>query len=520
MKIERTKNAAKNIATGLGLKLFQTLMPFFMRTVMIRLLGVSYLGLNGLFVSILRILNLAELGVGAAMVFSMYRPVAEDDTDTICALMGLYRRYYRIIGLVIGFVGLALTPVIPSLISGDVPSELNVYVLYLMNLASTVLTYWLFAYKNCLLQAHQKTSVTNMIQTVISALQFGAQLVVLLIWRNYYLYVIVNLVAQAVANVTTAIAATRMYPLYKPKGVLRKDIVKAINQRVGDLFTAKVGAVVLNSVDTVVISSFLGLTILAVYQNYYFILTSVTGVIEIVFSSILGGLGNSYITETREKYYQDLKKFTFLFLWLTSVCTCCFLGMYQPFMRIWVGEELMLGIPSVLLLVMYFYIYTLIRLLNVYKDAAGLWHEDRLRPLITAVVNLLLNLLWVRRWGINGVLLSTIVALLFVGMPWVVRNVFTLLFDKVQLRSFLKQIFIMAGCALLSGAIVLLLCFHIRAGLWGSLVACTCISVIVPNFLFFVVFRNSPQFIPAVHLLDRFTGYRLKLSKWLIPRDQ
>lgn len=516
MKIDRTKNAAKNIATGLFLKLFQTLAPFLMRTAMIRLMGVEYLGLNGLFTSILHILNLAELGVGAAMVFSMYRPIAEDDADTICALMRLYRRYYRIIGLGIGAVGLILTPVIPRLISGEVPPEIDVYVLYLLNLASTVLTYWLFAYKNCLLQAHQKTNISNMIQVAVSALQYGVQLVVLILWRNYYLYVLVNLVAQALTNVTTAAAVTRLYPQYKPGGKLPAEQSRQINGRIRDLFTGKLGGVVLNSVDTVVISAFLGLTVLAVYQNYYFILTSIIGVVEIIFGSVMGGLGNSFVTESREKNFQDLKKFTFLLLWLSGVCACCFLGMYQPFMKIWVGEELMLEMAAVVFFALYFYMCIFNRLLSVFKDAAGLWHEDRLRPLVSALVNLTLNLLWVKRWGINGVLLSTVLSMLIVGMPWILRNLFTLFFSKEQLKSFLVQVFSMTAVSAAAGALIVVLCGWVRLGPWASLIACGGISVVVPNVIFYLAFCRSSQFGPAVELVDRLTGKRLKLCRRLL----
>ena len=147
MRIERRKNAVKNIKAGIILRIYQIIVPFFMRTAMIYFMGVEYLGLSSLFTSVLSFLNLAELGVGSAMVFAMYRPIAEDDEKTICALMALYRRYYRLIGLFIGAVGLALTPFIPRLISGEVPADVNVYLLYLLNLSATVLTYWLFAYQ-------------------------------------------------------------------------------------------------------------------------------------------------------------------------------------------------------------------------------------------------------------------------------------------------------------------------------------------------------------------------------------
>ena len=139
-KIERTKNASRNIVFGVILKAYQILVPFLMRTAMIYLMGVQYLGLNSLFTSILQVLNLAELGVGSAMVYSMYKPIAEDDDTTICALMKLYRTYYRVIGLVIAVVGCVLTPFIPHLIKSDVPAGLNIYILYLLNLGATVLS--------------------------------------------------------------------------------------------------------------------------------------------------------------------------------------------------------------------------------------------------------------------------------------------------------------------------------------------------------------------------------------------
>ena len=121
MRIEKTKNAMKNITAGMILRIYQMIVPFLMRTAMIYIMGVQYLGLNSLFVSVIQVLSLAELGVGNAMVFAMYKPIAQDDEKTICALMNLYRRYYRITGLVIGAVGLMLTPMVPHLISGDVP---------------------------------------------------------------------------------------------------------------------------------------------------------------------------------------------------------------------------------------------------------------------------------------------------------------------------------------------------------------------------------------------------------------
>ena len=169
-KIERTKNATRNIIFGVILRAYQIIVPFLMRTAMIYLMGVQYLGLNSLFTSVLQVLNLAELGVGSAMIYSMYRPIAEDDNTTICALMKLYRTYYRLIGLIIAVVGCILTPFIPKLISGDIPQGINIYILYLLNLGATVLSYWLFAYKNSILQAHQRTDIVSKVTLITNTI--------------------------------------------------------------------------------------------------------------------------------------------------------------------------------------------------------------------------------------------------------------------------------------------------------------------------------------------------------------
>ena len=505
MKIERTKNATKIIKVGFLLKLYQVIAPFIMRTVMIYYMGVEYLGLNSLFASILQVLNLAELGVGRSMVFGMYEPIAKDDTQTICALMRLFRFYYRIIGLVIGVVGLVLTPFIPRLVSGDIPAELNIFIMYLLNLGSTVLSYWLFAYKNSILDAHQRSDISYVVTMIVNTVQYVVQLWIICVLKNYYLYIIVMLGMQVINNIMTAIIVSKMYPQYKAVGFLEKTEVNKINRRILDLFTGKIGAVVQNSVDTIVISAFLGLKMLAIYQNYYFILTAILGIIEVLLGSMLAGLGNSFIIETREKNYRDMKKFTFLFMWLIGVCSCCFLGMYQPFIELWVGKEFLLDFSIVICFTVYFYFYTLNRWLNVYKDAAGLWHEDRFRPLVTSICNLTLSLLWVKTFGLHGVLLATVFSWVVIGIPWIMGNVFSRVFSRKDVVDYLHQIgsYVFAACV--AAICVVLLCAQIQEISWGTFIVRGCICVTVPNVLFFGVFRKNEQFYTSVLFIERVT---------------
>lgn len=513
MRIERTKNATRNIIFGIVLKVYQIAMPFLIRTAMIYFMGVEYLGLDSLFTSILQVLNLAELGVGSAMVYGMYKPIAEDDSVTICALMKLYRTYYRVIGLVIAVVGLILTPFIPYLIKSDLPKELNIYILYWLNLAATVFSYWLFAYKNSLFQAHQRNDIVSKVNLITYTVRYIVQLIVIFIVKDYYLYIIAILGTQILTNIITAIAATHFYPNYKARGDLDKDMVHDINHRIRDLFTSKLGGVIVNSADTVVISAFLGLTVLAIYQNYYYILTAVIGIVLIIFQACTAGIGNSVIVESEEKNFNDLKKFTFLIAWVAGFCTCCLLCLYQPFMKIWVGEDLMLGFSAVICFCIYYFVYEINQLLNTYKDAAGIWHEDRFRPLVTAGANLGMNLIMVQFWGIYGVLLSTVLSTLFVGMPWLLHNLFTVLFDKKHLPEYLRSLLLYVLVVFISCVGCYFICQLFQLSDWLTLIVRIIICCLVPNIIYFVAYRKRLEFRQCLQLLDNMTQNKFNLEK-------
>lgn len=502
MKIERTKNATRNIIFGTMLKLYQIVVPFLMRTAMIYFLGVQYLGLDSLFISILQILNLAELGVGSAMVFSMYKPIAEDDDIQICALMKLYKIYYRIIGAVILVAGLIVCPFIPYLIKSDLPADLNVYILYIMNLFATVLSYWLFAYKNCLLQAHQRTDITSKISLLIYTLRYLIQFIVLLVLKNYYLYLMVSLLCQIALNISTAIIVNKIYPNFKAKGDLDKKVVKDINQRVKDLFTSKVGMVIINSADTVVISAFLGLTTLAIYQNYFYIITAIIGIVGVIFTSCSAGIGNSLIVESEEKNYNDLKKFTFIIIWLACICTCCLLSLFQPFMKWWVGEDLLMEFPAVICICIYYFVYEINMLLNVYKDSAGIWHKDRFRPLITALTNLVLNLILVNFIGIYGIILSTVLSMLIIGMPWLLHNLFTEVFKRKPIDYF-GRLFKYTLTTILISLVSYYICSYISGYSLLSLVIRLLICGVTSNLIWIIIYRKTDEMIGTIQIANK-----------------
>lgn len=513
MKIERTKNASRNIVFGFILKIYQTLLPFLMRTALIYWMGVEYTGLNSLFTSILQVLNLAELGVGSAMVFSMYRPIVEDDTNKICELLNLYRLYYRIIGLVIAAVGVALTPFVPRLIKSGVPADLNIYTLYLLNLAATVLTYWLYAYKSSILMAHQRNDIISKVTIFTQTIQYALQFTVLYFFRNYYIYLIVLLGSHLLNNIITARLASKIYPDYKPIGKLPKEETKAINKRVKDLFTAKIGTVIVNSADTIVISAFLGLSILAIYQNYFFIISAIIGFVTIIFNSCTAGIGNSLIVESKEKNYRDLETFTLLIVWISGFCACCLLNLFQPFMVIWVGKDLMLAFPAVICLCVYYFVYEINQLLNTYKDAGGIWHKDRFRPLVTALTNFGLNLIMVQFWGIYGVILSTVISMILVGMPWIIHNIFSTMFENHQGKLYVKKLALYTVVTAIIAFISYVCCNFIDFGKWSTFFIRFAVCIILPNTLYFVFFGRTEEFFRLIALLDKMTRGRLARFK-------
>ena len=500
--MNRTKNASRNIIFGIFQKLYLIIGSFITRTIMIYCIGVEYLGLNNLFASVIQVLSITEMGIGTAMTVSMYKPIAENDDDTVCALLKLYKIYYRVIGGIIAVIGILIMPFIPRLIAGSVPSDINIYVLYMLNLSSTVISYWLFAYKRSLLEAHQRNDVISKITMITTTISLAIQFIVLFVFRNYYGYVITLFFIQALTNIMTAITATKMYPRFQSKGDIAKDKRDEINKKIKALFTAKLGYVVNESVDTIVISAFLGLVPLAIYNNYYYIMNSVQGFIFIVFNSITAGIGNSLVIESKEKNFDDLKKLTFIIFFLTLVCSCCFLNMYQPFMEVWVGTDLMLPYSYVIMIMLLFFVKTVKRIWVVYKDAAGIWREDQYRPLICAGVNLCLNIILVKHIGLAGILISTIVSEICISFPWILKNLFTYVL-KVESKSYLLKLlfYTMEGC--FCCLITVWLCNQVSVNSILQLFINGVISVVV-SLSFFSIFNfKSIEFKESYSLIKR-----------------
>lgn len=492
MKNERTKNATRNAIFGILNRLVAIAFPFIIRTVMLYIMGSEYVGLNGLFTSILSFLSLAELGVGQALVYSMYKPIANQDKKTVCALLNLYRKLYRYIGTIILVIGLALLPFLKYLLKDGCPETVNLYVLYLIYLFNTISSYWLFGYKQSLLVAHQRSDIVSKRSLVVQTLMYLAQILVLVLFRNYYAYIILLPIFTVITNLANSIIVDKMYPEYKCVGNVDKEIEQSIKKKVLALFGTKANSVVMHALDNIVISAFLGLTMVAKYGNYYYIMNAIISIMTIIYSSLTAGLGNSIVVDKKEKVYKDFNTISFMNAWIVTFCSASLICLFQPFMKIWVGEELMFGMDIVILLAVYFYVYQIRRIILTYKDAGGIWWEDRFRPYVMMITNMVGNLILVQFIGIYGVILSTIIAMC-VSWPWEIYTVFKYIFTFKAKEYAIKLVIYTASAAGLCAATWLVCQLCPGDGILGLILRAV-VCVIIPNLGMFLLYNRQPEF--------------------------
>lgn len=498
----RTRRAFVNIIWGFIEKMITLICPFIIRTIMIYKLGNEYLGLNGLFTSILQVLSLAELGFGDAIVFSMYKPIIENDNKMLSALLNLYKKVYRIIGMVILCVGLLILPFITKFVKGGYPSEVNIYVLYCIYLFNTVISYFLFAYKESLLKAHQRNDVNSRILSGCNIVMYVLQIIVLLLFSNYYLYIVIMPVTTIVLNCVRSLFVKKMYPQIVCEGHIEKDAVIGLSKRIIGLTLNKLAQVCRNSFDSIIISSFLGLVILARYQNYYYIISALTVMVSIITTAVGAGIGNSIAAETVEKNYSDYKEFLFIYNWIACFCTVCMLCLYQPFIELWVGKSNVLPLSTVILCCIYFYTMKLGDIAAVYRQAAGIWWEDKFRPIVESVVNLAVNIVLVKYIGVDGVLVSTIISIVCINIPWATYVLFKVYFKMSIKEVFFKYIRYFIETTVLC-AVVYGICSRINGNLLVMLVVRTIICIGLVNAGLYIISYTKPEFVSAKNRVFR-----------------
>lgn len=495
MRIERTQNSIKSAFWGFLNRAINLIIPFIIRTVLIKKLGSEFLGLNSLFVSIIQILNLTELGVGSALVFNMYKPIAEDDYDKISSLLGFLKKTYRIIGFTILGLGICVVPVLHLIVDTEAlnGTGINLYILYGIYLLNTVLSYFAFAYKKSLLLAYQRQDIVSNINSIANILLYLSQLVILFVVPNYYVYTILIPFFTLLDNIIIGMYVKKRFPQITDSKSAKNVEYRELFTNVKYIIGHKLGAVIIQSADSIVISIFLTLSTVTVYSNYFYIISALVGIINVGYNAILAGVGNSIITKSKDDLYKLFLNLSFILFFVVAFCSSMLLSLYQPFMLVWMGSQYLLPFKTVILFVLYFYTWQIRVILLNFKDAAGMWREDFFKPYLGIIVNILLNILLVLFIEVDGVLLATIVVMLFIYAPWETVVLHKKLFFRSQKKYVITQGLYFIATVLISAITYLVTCHISLDGICGLIIKGIVASLSTLSLLLIICFR-MPEF--------------------------
>lgn len=511
MKLERTKNTSRNIVWGLAQQFFNIVFPILLRGIFIRLMPIEYMGLSSLFSSIFGILGIAELGFGGAMIACMYKPIAEDDQKTLNAMYKLYRDIYRLVGAVILSGGLIAMLFLESLINGDVPEGLNVYVIYLLYLFNGVFSYWTFAYKNSILMAYQRYDLGYKRSMVMNILSSLASLLILVFTKNIYIYTSVTVVNTILSNIWIAMDVNKLYPECKCEGKVSKAVATEVKKKVFDVFCSKIGYQIQGTIATFTLTKFMSLTAVALYNNYFFIQSNIFNVMGVLFNSIKAGLGNYAYTDSKLKNYEMLKEIQFITGILASWSSVCLVCLYQPFISLWLGNDYVEPFSRVVFLVILFYIRTISTPVRTYKDALGLWRDEKVKPLVACAINLVVAILALKiAHSVNGVIIAAIISYGVVSMPWETRVLFNDYFEMSELEYYKGFVHNIIVTIILSGGLLfvvnLIPPFGIISFIFQGIIASVGGAVIL-----FVLYRNNEYFSRMLQLIIRMAPVKIRV---------
>lgn len=498
MKLERTKNAARNVAFGYLSRIILMFFPFLTRSIFIRVLNAEYLGLNGLFSSILTVLNMSELGFSSAIAVHMYKAIAADDHAGINALLNYYKRIYRNVGIVILCAGCAVIPFLPKLIRGSYPQDINLTAVYLVYLLDTCISYFLFAYYSSLISAFQRDDLLTKVNLLAKLLMYIGQISMLLTVRNFYAYLAIMPVFTALRNAFTYYAARKTFPNYTPQGIVSAEIKSDVGIKVRGAIIRKVAGVSRNAFDSIFISMFLGLTATAIYGNYYYIMDTISALLLIFPMAAMGGAGNSIALEGQDKNYRDMIRMNFLYMWLSGWCAICMLCLYQPFMTLWVGEDMLLPAATMALFCAYLYIVKIGEPLGIYSEALGLFWESRYITIAEAVGNITLNYFLGKYFGIAGILWATILTVVGINLLFGSRIVFKYYFTSFSANQYILWHLKHGAVTAAVGAVTYWVCSLVTLSGIPALLVIGMICVALPNLLFFLIYRKTASYQAAV----------------------
>lgn len=447
----RTAKSVKNIYFGLISRGVTVLLSFVTRTFMIKLMGIEVVSINSLFNEVISAISLAELGIGSAIVFNLYKPLAEDDKEKVCQLMNLFKKAYLIIALVTLALGIIVCPFLEYFIN-DISYSFSylriIYMLFVIQCASS----YLFSYKTALLSANEKNYVYLKLGMICKTIGTIGLIVVLITTKKYILYLTSSIALTIVTNVICSNKVDKMYPYISQKSQLPKEERKKIFDNVKNIFAKQLAGKVVNSTDNILISSLVSTLLVGYYSNYAVVISVFKQISEQVNNSLVPSVGNLFATETPEKCERTLFRLTYIFYLFASVSAVGIYGCIQPFITMWVGADFLLDIPVVFVSSMLLFVYILYKPLSTAMHMTGQFSIGRNISIISAVANLVVSLVLGIKIGIVGIFLGTM-ATYIIEVISKIHYVYKLYFKKSSNQYVFMWIKMIAGYSSLLGMI-------------------------------------------------------------------
>lgn len=449
----RTENSIINSAMSIVTQVLTVVLNFAVKTVFIKMLSDEYLGVNGLFTNIITMLSLADLGIGIAIPYSLYKPLAKKDEHKINVLMNFYKKVYTIIGIAVLLIGLSLTPFL-GLIIKDIPKNVPhlslIYILFVIHSASS----YFFVYKKFLIDSDQKGYITSRIIFTFSTLLSIIQIILLVTTKNYILFLLSSIILVIIQNIYISSKANKLYPFIKNKTdeKLEKEDMEGIKKNVSSLFIYKVGTVIMNGTDNIIISKFIGLIIVGFYSNYVLIINSITTVLNQIFNAITSSIGNLVVTTNKKRSKEVYDNLNFANFWLYALFGVCIIVLINPFINIWIGKKYVMGFSIVFLLVLNFYVLGMQSVTNSFRNAYGLFWIAKYRPIIMVIINIVISVVLVQFIGIEGVLIGTLISRLLTTAwldPYIVHKYGFEISPKSYYVDYLKYLVIFIAISII-----------------------------------------------------------------------
>jgi O-antigen/teichoic acid export membrane protein len=437
MENSRSKNAVLNILFGYIAQIGILALSLLGRRIFLMYLSVDYLGINGLYSNILTVLSLAGLGLNSAVVYSLYKPVAEDNKPLIASLVRYFRKVYTIIAIVIFALGLALIPFLKFIINSDLTqSDLVAY--YVIFLLNTVSTYFV-AHKVTLLFAYQEQRIEKMVSLGSAFVLQILHIIVLLIWKNYYVYIITTVFITIINCIILGIISDKIHPeIKKFKNTVPFD-KKPIIQRIQSTFIYKIGAVAINSTDNILISIIVNTAAVGLYSNYFVIVNAIQGFIATITTSLISGIGN-LSAQGSIKRQHDLFFMMLLFYHFIAVTGGVgFFLLFNDLISIWLGKEYLFSQTIIFAIALSFYQTNAISPIWMFREANGLFKEVKYLLLVTAFLNIILSIVFGRMWGIFGILIATTISRIITQVWYEPRILFRNVFGYTAKEYWQKQ---------------------------------------------------------------------------------